>query len=203
MTKKSSSFFGYYICIINFYIYIYVWNSDIWKKITLLSYRVDHHIRGSLWLLISWWQKEPRLGVMFHRCIAMHWYFVTTICIDTADPLYRDSHETICITILEKDQSKHIFFLTRLKEIIWYRLGKVGQSHVSVQPAAVVVVGTPSTGVAGCVRYFWSQVSLFSCYSRRPSGILLCLDTYQDTYCIATSVSRYVLYRETPVSLHP
>ena len=130
-------------------------------------------------------------GVTIHRCIAMHRYFVTKICIDTADPLYRDSHEIICITILENDQSKHIFFLTRLMEIIWYRLGKVGQSHVSVQPAAVVVVGTPSTGVAGCMRFFWSKVSLFSCYSRRPSGILLCLDTYRDTYCIVRHPYRY------------
>ena len=139
-------------------------------------------------------------GVTIHRCIAMHRYFVTTICIDTADPLYRDSHEIICITILEKDQSKHIFFLTWLMEIIWYRLGKVGQSHVSVQPAAVVVVGTPSTGVAGCMRFFWSKVSLFSCYSRRPSGILLCFEIRIVSWSL---YRRYILYREAPVSLHP
>ena len=117
-------------------------------------------------------------------------YFVTTICIDTADPLYRDSHETICITILEKDQSKHIFFLTRLMEIIWYRLGKVGQSHVSVQPAAVVVVGTPSTGVAGCVRYFWSQMSVF---------MLLTASLWHLT--VLRYVSRYVSYRDLCIEI--
>ena len=77
------------------------------------------------------------------------------------------------------------------------------QSHVLVQPAAVVVVVTPSTGVAGCAQCSWSQVSLLSCYSWCPSGMLLCLDTYRDRYCIVTSVSRYELFREAPVSLHP
>ena len=81
--------------------------------------------------------------------------------------------------------------------------GNTQQSHVLIQPAAVLVVGTPSTGVAGCVWCFWSQVSLFSCYSRHPFGNLLWLDSYQDTYRIATSVSRYESYCETPVSLHP
>ena len=61
------------------------------------------------------------------------------------------------------------------------------QSHILVQPAAVAVVGlvTPSTGVAGCARCSWSQVSLLSCYSWCHSGILLScillsLDTYRD-----------------------
>ena len=85
----------------------------------------------------------------------------------------------------------------------WKYCDTTQQSHVLVQPAAVVVVVTPSTGVAGCALCYWSQVSLLSCYSWRPSGMLLCLDTYRDTYCIVTSVSRYESYREAPVSLHP
>ena len=42
-------------------------------------------------------------GVAIHRCIAMHRYFVTTIRIDTANPVYRDSQETIYTGILERD----------------------------------------------------------------------------------------------------
>ena len=83
----------------------------------------------------------------------------------------------------------------------WWKYSDITkQSHVMVQPAAV---GTPSAGVAGCARCSWSQVSLLSCYSWHPSGMLLCLDTYRDTYCIVTSVSRYESYREAPASLHP
>ena len=67
----------------------------------------------------------------------------------------------------------------------WWKYSDITQqSHDMVQPAAVVIVGTPSTGVASCVQCSWSQVSLLSCYSWRPSGMLLCLDTYRDTYCI-------------------
>ena len=42
-------------------------------------------------------------GVTIHRCIAMHRYFVTTIRIDTANPVYRYSQETIYTGILERD----------------------------------------------------------------------------------------------------
>ena len=130
----------------------------------------------------------------------MHRYFVTTIYIDTADPVYRCPLETICTDIVEKFESKHIGFFwsdwCKYSDITW-------QSHVLFQLAAVVVVGTPFTGVAGCAQCSWSQVSLLSCYSRCPSGILLCLDMYWDMYRIATSVSRYESYCEAPVSLHP
>ena len=86
----------------------------------------------------------------------------------------------------------------------WWKYSDITQqSHDMVQPAAVVIVGTPSTRVAGCVQCSWSQVSLLSCYSWRPSGMLMCLDTFRDTYCIVTSVSRYESYRGAPISLHP
>ena len=86
----------------------------------------------------------------------------------------------------------------------WWKYSNISQqSHILVQASAVVVAGTPSTGVAGCTRCSWSQVSLLSYYTWRPSGILLCLDTYRNTYCIVTSVSRYESYRWAPVSLHP
>ena len=46
---------------------------------------------------------EITRGVTIHWCIAMHRYFVTTIRIDTANPVYRDSQETIYTGILERD----------------------------------------------------------------------------------------------------
>ena len=74
----------------------------------------------------------------------------------------------------------------------WWKYSDITQQHhVLVEPSTVLVVGTPSTGVAGCARCSWSQVCLLPCYSWYPSGILLCLDTYRDTYCIVT------LYRNT------
>ena len=86
----------------------------------------------------------------------------------------------------------------------WWKHSNITQQHHAlVQPLTVVVVDTPSTGVAGYARCSWSQVCLLSCYSWHPSGILLCLDTYRDTYCIMTPVSRYESYREAPILLHP
>ena len=110
--------------------------------------------------------------VTIHWCIAMHQYFISTMSIDMADLVYHDSHETIYTGILEKDESKHTLFWSDW----WWKCSDITlQSHILVQPVAVVVVGATSTGVAGCARCFWSQVSLLSCYTRCPSGILPCV----------------------------
>ena len=129
-------------------------------------------------------------GVTIHWCIAMHRYFVTTICINTADPInvarftWNYMHRYSWKGLIRRD--------TSFWSDCWKYPDITQQSHVMIQPAAVVVVSTPSTGVAGFARCSWSQVSLLSCFSWCPSGMLLCLDTYRDMYCIVTSVSRYI-----------
>ena len=55
---------------------------------------------------------------------------------------------------LKKMKQNTYFFLIRLMEILWYNW----QSHALVQPVAVIVVGTPSIGVASCAQCSWSRV---------------------------------------------
>ena len=56
-----------------------------------------------IWVTQPQWVKWQTIrGVTIHRCIAMHRYFVTTIRIDTANPVYRDPQKTIYTGILER-----------------------------------------------------------------------------------------------------
>ena len=84
-------------------------------------------------------------GAAIRWCISMR-YSVIMIRIDTAYPVYRESYDTICTDILEKGESNktHTFFWSDLWKYSDINL----QSHVLLQPATIVVVGTPSTGVA-------------------------------------------------------
>ena len=62
-------------------------------------------------------------GVTIHQCIVMHQYFVTTIRIDSADPIYRDSHETIHAIVVVSGSSDAVQECSDLGRPKWVRKG--------------------------------------------------------------------------------
>ena len=83
-------------------------------KVAIINDKKVYHLANILLLI----KALNFRGVMIHRCIAMHRYFITTICIDMVVTMYHGSHETICTSILEKHESKHIIFVIILMEIL-------------------------------------------------------------------------------------
>ena len=144
-----------------------------------------------MWDFIAWsWTVFTGLffrGVMIHRCIAMHRYFVTMIRIDMADPMYRDSHETMCTGILENDWSKHILLIWS----DWWKYTDITQwSHV----------GSTSGSCSSRYSIYWSSrlcaVLLFTGVS---AFMLLMMPLWHLT--VFRCVSRYVLYRDLCIEI--
>ena len=100
---------------------------------------------------------KPCFMYNIYNCLSINMCLSTPAAIDITDCAYSGSHETICTSILrKKDQSKHILFLIRWMKIVWYN---TQQSHVFIQPLAVIIIGSPSTRAVGHVWCSWSQVS--------------------------------------------
>ena len=78
----------------------------------------------------------------------MHRYFATTTCIHTADPVYRDSHETVCTGILEKDKSKHILFSDQIDGNTQYSTSSSCSSRYNICWSSKLCAALLITGVS-------------------------------------------------------
>ena len=137
-------------------------------------------------------------GAMIHRCIAMYWYFVTTICIDTADPMYHDSHETILV-FLKRINQNTCFFLIRLMEILWYNSSKLRFGSTSGSCSSRYSIHWSSRLCAGllitcrCLCFHATHYVPLTCYcvSKRIEIRIVSWPLYRDTNRIVRHPYRY------------
>ena len=75
--------------------------KSVW---TIKCFRHNTHIKMWLHCTLHWGLQSTYLIIRGTPVHCGAHYFVTIICINRADEVYRDSHKTICTGILENDE---------------------------------------------------------------------------------------------------